>query len=92
MLGFLFNLAVRLFLAFLVAKFLLGLLGGGSPAILLGLALGLVGLTYLMAWLERLYQRSWQTKAMELGWRLGRFFIGLNQVEKQRPANTRKAR
>jgi hypothetical protein len=89
MLGFLFNLAVRLFLAFLVAKLLLG---GGNPAMLLGLALGLVGLTYLIAWLERLYQRSWQSKAMELGWRLARFFIGLNQVEKQRPANTRKAR
>jgi hypothetical protein len=77
----LFNLFVRLFLAFLVAKFILSLLGGGSPATLLGLALGLVGLTYLVRFLETYYQRTWQSKMAELGWRLARFFIGLNQLD-----------
>ena len=77
---FLFNLFVRLLLAFLVAKFLLSLLGGGSPAILLGLALILVGLTYLIKFLENYYQRTWQSKMAELGWRVARFLIGLNQV------------
>ena len=77
---FLFNLFVRLLLAFLVAKFLLSLLGGGSSAILLGLALILVGLTYLIKSLENYYQRTWQSKMAELGWRVARFLIGLNQV------------
>jgi hypothetical protein len=77
---FLFNLFVRLLLAFLAAKFLLSLLGGGSPAILLGLALILVGLTYLIKFLENYYQRTWQSKMAELGWRVARFLIGLNQV------------
>ncbi len=90
MLGFLFNLALRLFLAFLAAKLLLNLLGGGSPAMLLGLALGLVGLTYVIAWLERLYQHSWQSKVAELGWRLARFCIGLNQVDQRPPRNQEK--
>ncbi len=36
---FLFDLFIRLLLAFLVAKFTLSLFGGGSPAALLGLAL-----------------------------------------------------
>ncbi len=78
---FFFNLAIRLFLAFLVAKFMLGLLGGGSPATLFGLALCLVGLTYLVKFLETYYQRTWQSKMAELGWRLARFLIGLNQLE-----------
>jgi hypothetical protein len=75
-----FNLFVRLLLAFLTAKFLLSLLGGGSPAILLGLALILVGLTYLVRFLENYYQRTWQSKLAELGWRVARFLIGLNQL------------
>jgi hypothetical protein len=78
---FLFNLTIRLFLAFLVAKFMLGFLGGGSPASLLGLALGLVGLTYLIKFLETYYQRTWQSKMAELGWSLARFLIGLNQLD-----------
>ena len=77
---FLFSFAIRLLLAFLAAKLLLGLRGGGSPALLLGLALALTGLTYLTAWLERSYQRTWQSQAAALGWRLARFLIGLNQV------------
>ena len=79
---FLFNLAIRLFLAFLVAKFMLGLLGGGSPATLLGLALSLVGLTYLVKFLEAYYQRTWQSKMAEIGWKVARFFIGLNQLRR----------
>ena len=78
---FLFNLAIRLLVAFLMAKFILGLLGGGSPAALLGLALGLMGLTYLVKFLETYYQRTWQSKMAELGWRLARFLIGLNQLD-----------
>ena len=77
----LFAFAIRLLLAFLAAKLILGLLGGGSPALLLGLALALTGLTYLVAGLERFYQRTWQSQAAELGWRLARFLIGLNQVK-----------
>ena len=77
---FLFNLFVRLLLAFLLAKFLLGFLGWGRPATLLGLALILVGLTYLIKFLESYYQRTWQSKMAELGWRVARFLIGLNQV------------
>ena len=88
----LFAFAIRLFLAFLAAKLLLGLLGGGSPALLLSLALAIVGLTYLVAGLERFYQRTWQSKAAELGWRLARFLIGLNHVknhqERQPPKKT----
>lgn len=76
----LFNFFVRLLLAFLAARFLLGLLGEGSPAALLGLALALVALTYLVKVLERYYQRTWQSKVAELGWRAARFLIGLNQL------------
>ncbi len=82
---FLFSFAIRLLLAFLMAKLLLGLLGGGSPALLLSLALALAGLTYFITWLERYYERTWQSKAAELGWRLARFLIGLNGLQdKQR--------
>jgi hypothetical protein len=81
----LFNLFIRLFLAFLAAKFLLALLGGGSPATLLGLSLFLVGLTYLIKLLENYYQRTWQSKMAELGWRVARFLIGLNQLGDKRP-------
>jgi hypothetical protein len=77
---FVFNLFIRLFLAFLAAKLLLGLLGRGSPETLLGLALGLVGLSYLIKFLEIYYQRTWQSKMAELGWRAARFLIGLNQL------------
>jgi hypothetical protein len=77
----LFNLSVRLLLAFLAAKFLLSLLGGGSPATLLGLALILVGLTYLVKFLENYYQCTWQSKMAELGWRVARFLIGLNRID-----------
>jgi hypothetical protein len=76
----LFNLSIRFLLAFLVAKFLLSLLGGGDPAALLGLALLLVGLTYLVKFLEKYYQRTWQSKMAEVGWRFARFLIGLNQL------------
>ena len=77
---FLFNLFIRLLLAFLASKFILGLFGGGSPTALLGLALILVGLTYLVKFLETYYQRTWQSKMAELGWRASRFLIGLNQL------------
>jgi hypothetical protein len=77
----LFNVFVRLFVAFLAARFLLGWLGIGSPEALLGLALGLVGLSYLIKVLESYYQRTWQSKMAELGWRLARGLIGLNQVK-----------
>ena len=81
----LFNLFIRLFLAFLAAKFILSLLGGGSPAVLLGLSLFFVGLTYLVKFLENYYQRTWQSKMAELGWRVARFLIGLNQLDDKRP-------
>jgi len=90
MINSLFKLAIRGFLAFLAAKLLLGLLGGGSPALLLALALALTGLTYLIAWLERYYQRTWQSKAAQLGWRLARFLIGLNQVDDKQGWPARK--
>ncbi len=76
----LFNVFVRLLLAFLLAKFLLGILGGGSPVALLGLSLFLVLLSYLIKLLENYYQRTWQSKMAELGWRVARFLIGLNQL------------
>jgi hypothetical protein len=75
-----FNLFVRLFVALLAAKLLLGLWGGGSPEALLGLTLGLIGLSYLIKVLEIYYQRTWQSKMAELGWRAARFLIGLNQL------------
>lgn len=77
---FLFDLFIRLLLAFLAAKFTLSLWGGGSPAALLGFATLLVGLTYLVKFLETTYQRTWQSKVAELGWRCARFLIGLNQI------------
>jgi hypothetical protein len=80
---FLFSFAIRVLLAFLAVKLLLGLLGGGNPALFLGLTLALTGLTYLIAWLERSYQRTWQGQAAALGWRLARFLIGLNRVNKK---------
>ena len=70
---FFFNLFIRLLLAFLVSKLILGLCGGGSPIALLGLALILVGLTYLVKFLETYYQRTWQSKVAELGWRCAPF-------------------
>ncbi len=81
----LFNFFVRLFLAFLAAKFLLGILGGGSPEILSGVTLFLVLLSYLVKVLELYYQRSWQSKMAELGWRAARVLIGLNQLNDKRP-------
>jgi hypothetical protein len=81
MMKFLFNFFIRLFLAFLAAKFILGLVGSGSPTVLLGLAAVLAALTYLITFLETYYQRTWQSKVAELGWRCTRFLIGLNQVK-----------
>ncbi|MGQ9921223.1 MAG: hypothetical protein ACUVRZ_07805 [Desulfobacca sp.] len=86
----LFAFAIRLLFAFFAAKLLLGLLGSGSPALLLALALALTGLTYLISWLERGYERTWQSKAAELGWRLARFLIGLNQIKDQRGRPAKK--
>ena len=86
----LFSFAIRLLLAFLAAKLLLGLLGGGSPALLLVLALALTGLSYLITWLERYYERTWQSKAAELGWRLARFLIGLNQIRDKKARSAEK--
>jgi hypothetical protein len=79
-----FNLSIRLFLAFLAAKLLLSLLGGGSPVMLLGFALSLVGLSYLVSFLENYYQRTWQSKMADLGWKVARFLIGLNQVDRHK--------
>jgi uncharacterized membrane protein len=81
MMKFLFDLFIRLFVAFLAAKLALGLVGGGSAAALLGLAAVLVALTYLIKFLETYYQRTWQSKVAELGWRCARFLIGLNQIQ-----------
>ena len=82
---FIFNLSLRLLLAFLTVKFLLGIFGGGSPAMLLGGALSLVGLSYLITYLEQYYQRTWHSKAAELGWKVARFLIGLNQLKDKKP-------
>lgn len=79
-----FNLSIRLFLAFLAAKLLLSLLGGGSPVMLLGFTLSLVGLSYLVSFLENYYQRTWQSKVADLGWKVARFLIGLNQVDRRK--------
>jgi hypothetical protein len=81
---FIFNFAIRLFLALLLAKVSLNLLGGGSPAALLGLAVCLVGLTYLVTFLEAYYQRTWQSKVAEIGWKVARFLIGLNQLQNRK--------
>jgi hypothetical protein len=81
---FLFDFTIRLFLAFLLARVVLNLLGGGSPAALLGLAVCLVALTYLVKFLEAYYQRTWQSKMAEIGWQVARFFIGLNQLQKRK--------
>jgi hypothetical protein len=77
----LFNFSVRLLLAFLAAKFLLGILGGGGLEALVGLSLCVVLLIYLVKFLESYYLRSWQSKMAELGWRAARFLIGLNQLK-----------
>jgi hypothetical protein len=80
----LFNFFIRLFLAFLLARVALNLLGGGSPAVLLGLSVCLVALTYLVTFLEAYYQRTWQSKVAEIGWQVARFLIGLNQLQNRK--------
>jgi hypothetical protein len=42
--------------------------------------MGLVDLTYLVKFLEAYYQRTWQNKVAEIGWKVSRFFIGPNRV------------
>lgn len=80
-----FSICIRFFVAFLAAKLLLGWLGWGSPEALLGLAAGLAGLSYVVKVLEAYYQRTWQSKTAELGWRVARWLIGLNQVKDRQP-------
>ncbi len=88
--NFLFHFALRLFLAFLTAKFFLSLLGGGSPALLLILALSLTGLSYGLAWLNRRYRLTWHRQAAALGWRLARFLISLNLLQDPRSRQRKK--
>jgi hypothetical protein len=78
----LFRFSVRLLGAFLVAKFLLGLLGADTPQVILGFSLLLVFLTYLFDWLDRYYQGAWRRalSPAEIGWRMARFLIGMNQL------------
>ena len=68
-----FSFFIRLFAAFLVSKVILGMVGAGTPAGLLGLALLLVLGMYC---LER-----WGAK---IGWVAARFLISLNQLPSRR--------
>ncbi|MCL6620933.1 MAG: hypothetical protein K6T55_02425 [Syntrophobacterales bacterium] len=86
MIRILFPFAVRLFLSFLAAKFLLGLLGVGSPRALLLLSLALVGNIYLFDLLDRYYEGAWRRalSPRELGWRAARLSVWLNRVRRRR--------
>jgi hypothetical protein len=68
-----FSFFLRLFAAFLMSKVILGVLGGDTPAGLLGLAVVLVLGTYS---LER-----WGAK---LGWAVARLLISMNQLPSRR--------
>lgn len=55
-----FGFFLRLFIAFVAAKLLLGRLGVDTPAYLLGLALLLLANTYVFDFLEYYHQGAWR--------------------------------
>lgn len=87
-----FNFFLRLFLALLVAKceeVFFGIMGGDGLENLLVVTAFFVSLSYLVTYLEHHYHRAWHDKMAELGWRVARFLIGLNQL-KDKPPRTGK--
>ncbi len=86
----LFSFFVRLFVAFLAAKFVLGLLDAASPDRLIFLSLILLLNTYLFDLLDWYYDGAWRRTLIprELGWFLTRFSVRLNSLRRpRRPAN-----
>lgn len=79
----LFKLCLRFFGAFLAAKFLLVILGGDTPEMLLGLSLFLVLLTYFFDLLDRHWQGALRRalKPAAIGWLAARMLIRMNVVE-----------
>jgi hypothetical protein len=86
MIRILFPFAVRLFLSFLAAKFLLSLLGVGSPGPLLLLTGVLVANLYLFDLLDWYYEGAWRRalSPRELGWLAARLSVWLNRVRRRR--------
>ncbi len=78
----LFIFALRVLGGFLAAKFLLGLLGEGSPGSLLLLTSLLVANLYLFDVLDWYYEGAWRRALTprEMGWLLTRLAVWLNRV------------
>jgi hypothetical protein len=69
----LFSFFIRLFAAFLISKVILGALGADMPVPLLGMALSLVLVSYVL--------KRWGGK---IGWLVARLLISLNQLPSRR--------
>ncbi len=86
----LFSFFVRFFVAFLVAKFILGLLGAASPERLLVLTFVLLCNTYLFDLLDWYYDGVWRRSLnpRELGWLCTRLSVMLNAVRRKVPKSS----
>ncbi|MHB8066779.1 MAG: hypothetical protein ACYDIC_02650 [Desulfobaccales bacterium] len=86
-----FKFFIRLLLAFLLAQFVLRLLGAVTLAGLLGVSCGLVGCAYLFDFLDWYYGGALRRalKPAAIGWLIARLVVGMNTVEqpKERTAD-----
>ena len=78
-----FKFFVRLLLAFLLAQFVLRLLGAVTLAALVGMSLGLVCCSYLFDFVDWYYEGALRRalKPKAIGWLVARLVVGLNTVE-----------
>ncbi len=92
MMSILFRAMLRLFVAFLAAQLVLGLLGGATLQGLLGFSLSFVLLWYAFDVLDWYFDGAVRRalSPQNLGWRLARFLIGLNVVEPPRLEEKKK--
>lgn len=78
-----FKFFIRLLVAFLLAQFVLRLLGAATLAGLVGLSLGLVCCSYLFDFLDWYYEGALRRalKPKAIGWLVARLVVGMNTVE-----------
>lgn len=86
-----FKFFIRLLVAFLLAQFVLRLLGAVTLAGLVGLSLGLVCCSYLFDFVDWYYEGALRRalKPKAIGWLVARLAVGMNTVEQpqERPAD-----
>jgi hypothetical protein len=83
-----FSFFVRLFISFLVAKFILDLWGAATPGRLMGLSLVFLSNTYLFDLLDWYYEGAWRRalRPGELGWLMTRLSVMVNTLRRRPPA------